>query len=82
MGVYNTILVPCPNCENIVKFQTKSGSKLLTEYNIKNVPKIELKGIYGETEYCSQCKTKIKIIDPEKKKVNGMEFVREGYEYE
>ena len=61
MGVYNTILVPCPECGNEVEFQTKSGDCSLTTYSILCAPYEEVKGIMGRNNYCRECNTEVTI---------------------
>jgi len=75
MGMYNTIIVNCPNCGKEIKFQTKSGSRLDSEYSIKNVPKIEVKGIMGDRRTCPQCGKTVEIFDPTKEKVDASSLV-------
>jgi hypothetical protein len=38
MGVYNTILVECPKCHEILEFQTKSGSCCLKTFSLQDAP--------------------------------------------
>lgn len=75
MGVYNTIKINCPNCDNILRFQTKSGSCILTEYHITNVPKRELRGIMGKERKCNNCGKNIKIKDLYEEKVDASSLV-------
>lgn len=61
MGVYNTILVECPECGEILEFQTKSGSCALRHYHISKVPEEDIKGILGDSICCYKCETKVTI---------------------
>ena len=63
MGLFNEILVPCPNCKEPVVFQTKSGSCELLTYPISRVPAEELYGILGDTEFCSNCHRVVYMSD-------------------
>ena len=62
MGVYNTILVPCPECDNKVEFQTKTGDCSLSIYNISCAPHEDIKGILGRSNYCKECDTAVNIM--------------------
>ena len=61
MGVYNTILVPCPECDNKVEFQTKTGDCSLSIYNISCAPYEDIRGIMGCSSYCRGCDNKVNI---------------------
>ena len=61
MGMFNTILVPCPNCGEEIEFQTKSGTRMLERYNISRVPEEEVRGILGRTTECIECGYTIEI---------------------
>lgn len=62
MGVYNKIFVNCPNCGELVEFQSKSGSCMLESFHIKSVPENEVQGILGDTRVC-ECGKKVTIMD-------------------
>jgi hypothetical protein len=38
MGMYDTVIVPCPKCQTKTEFQTKSGECTLAEYTLEDVP--------------------------------------------
>lgn len=38
MGLYNSIMVPCPKCGRREEFQSKSGSTECGEYMLENTP--------------------------------------------
>lgn len=38
MGMYDTVMVPCPKCGKKSGFQTKSGECTLAEYELEDVP--------------------------------------------
>lgn len=52
MGVYNTILVECPECGKEVEFQSKWGDCSLAVYKISRVPERDLAGIIGDVVEC------------------------------
>ena len=68
-------MVKCPQCEELNEFQTKSGSCILSTYNINNVPKEELKGIYGYKLNCKNCGYLIEIKNPNSEFIDGRKFV-------
>jgi len=61
MGLFNSIFIPCPQCDSRVEFQTKSGTKELIDFSISNVPAQELKGILGDVKVCNNCGHTVKI---------------------
>ena len=38
MGMYDSVIVNCPNCNEEHQFQTKSGQCLLDVYTLENCP--------------------------------------------
>ena len=38
MGMFDKILVKCPNCEEVLEFQSKGGECALDKFTEKNVP--------------------------------------------
>ena len=38
MGVYDTVIVPCPTCGECGEFQSKSGKCLLETYSLDEAP--------------------------------------------
>lgn len=75
MGVFNTIIVDCPSCGEPVEFQTKSGTCALSYFHISDVSEKEIEGIMGRTNYCTNCKIKVKIKDPRCKTKNFSHLV-------
>ena len=70
MGIFNTIMVNCPNCGSKIEFQSKSGSCILATYHISNCPEEEIEGIIGESWCCDNCGTEITIGNKEKEYKN------------
>ena len=63
MGLYNTIIVDCPDksCDYQYEFQTKSGCPVLKRYHISEVPALEVLGIIEGERTCPKCGTKMTI---------------------
>lgn len=53
MGMFDTIFVHCPTCNERVEVQTKNGACLLEEYELANAPNSLLIQMDGEEESCS-----------------------------
>ena len=79
MGMFNLIHVKCPKCKSIVEFQTKSGSCIMRTFDIENVPRGELEGIFGDVEICTRCGTTVTVADPDVR-IDGSRFVKRFYE--
>lgn len=63
MGVYDTVLVPCPNCGEKIDFQSKSGDCTLAVYELENAPDDVLLDINRHDPHtCTKCKTKFTVI--------------------
>lgn len=74
MGLFNSIYVNCPKCDELVEFQTKSGSCILSSFHISDVPKEELKGIMGDEVMCDNCGYVVSVGKNEER-LNGTKFV-------
>jgi hypothetical protein len=58
MGVYDTILLPCPKCGELYGAQSKSGECFLNTYTFKNAPKEAMENVNRHAPFtCSKCKT-------------------------
>lgn len=61
MGMFDTVLVPCPKCGEEMEFQSKSGPCQLEEYKLGAVPAEILAGASIHTETCS-CGARVKLV--------------------
>lgn len=61
MGMFDTVLVKCPNCNTINEFQSKSGECLLAVYNLENCPEDVLRDINRHSPIECNCGTKYKV---------------------
>jgi hypothetical protein len=58
MGVYDTVMVPCPTCGERAEFQSKSGDCLLETFTLENAPEAVLIDVNRLAPYrCSKCAT-------------------------
>jgi hypothetical protein len=58
MGMYDTIMVPCPKCAERTEFQTKSGECLLHTWNLEDAPADALGDVNRHAPYtCEKCGT-------------------------
>jgi hypothetical protein len=56
--MYDTVLVPCPNCGTTAEFQSKGGACILAEYTLNTAPKDVLSDINRHSPYtCEECGT-------------------------
>lgn len=58
MGVYDSVLVPCPKCGEKQDFQTKSGDCLLEVYELHECPPDILANVNRHSPYECICGTK------------------------
>lgn len=64
MGCFNSIYVSCNDCGHKVEFQSKSGDCSMSHYSISNMPIIDLAGIIGDIEACTNCGNLLRIGEP------------------
>lgn len=70
MGMFDTVVVNCPNCSTIVDFQSKAGDCVLDTYKISYVPikiALDLNGSYTECTECGEsitlrCSTHVSML--------------------
>lgn len=56
MGVYDSVMVKCPNCGKKNEFQSKSGDCLLRVYTLKNCPDDVLENVNRHSpQNCIRC---------------------------
>lgn len=72
MGMYDTVLVPCPNCKELLGFQSKVGECLLMEYTLEGCPENVLSDVNRHSpNECESCGTKFAVELREVTKVTG-----------
>jgi phage FluMu protein Com len=55
MGMYDSVRVPCPDCKEVIEFQSKAGECSLADYELHNAPPAILGDLDGQTCRCSKC---------------------------
>ncbi len=55
MGLYDSVITECPDCEAPIEFQSKAGNRALECFNKYEVPVDIANDIDGNIEYCSNC---------------------------
>jgi transcription elongation factor Elf1 len=62
MGMFDSIMVPCPECGTRVEFQTKSGNCMLSVWNIEDAPQDALEDVNRHGPHrCSKCGTHFEV---------------------
>ena len=62
MGMFDSLLVNCPNCRGEVEFQSKAGDCNLDVYNIHNVPAQIALDCKTDSEVCLTCGRQVKLL--------------------
>jgi len=62
MGMYDSVIVYCPNCATANEFQSKAGDCLLNEYSLSDAPPEILLDLKGKIQICQNCKKLIGIV--------------------
>lgn len=58
MGVYDTVMVPCPTCGERAEFQSKSGNCLLETFALEDAPDVVLLDVNRQAPMrCRKCNT-------------------------
>jgi len=55
MGVFDTVIVACPNCGKIHDFQSKGGYCLLNVYNLEDCPDDVMMDVNRHSPYECSC---------------------------
>lgn len=56
MGMFDSVMVPCPSCGEINEFQSKSGDCTLDVYSLDNCPLDVIYDINRHSPiYCQKC---------------------------
>ena len=61
MGMFDELLVKCPNCNKEVSFQSKAGECIMHTYHIDDVPDGIAIDLDGEYMICSNCGNYVSI---------------------
>lgn len=62
MGMFDEILVPCPKCGTIERFQTKGGDCQLHTYDLENAPADVFSDVNRHSPHeCQSCGTRFMV---------------------
>lgn len=61
MGMYDTVIVPCPECGENEYFQSKSGDCELSLFDLKDCPDDILSDVNRHSPYYCDCKTVFEV---------------------
>jgi len=62
MGMFDTVMVPCPRCGREAEFQSKGGECLLREYGLETCPKDVLSDVNRHAPAkCESCGTLFEV---------------------
>lgn len=64
MGMFDSVMVPCPKCDKPVEFQSKAGECYCGVFSLENAPAEILADIMNNPEYCEKCGQWFVLIDP------------------
>jgi len=70
MGMYDTVLVPCPKCGEEEQFQSKSGECLLQCFKLSECPDYILRNVNRHSPYeCEKCSSVFEVHVDSRKSV-------------
>ena len=55
MGMFDRVWVRCPDCGEMIEFQSKASNCLMDDYDLECAPLSILQDISSDTEYCENC---------------------------
>jgi len=64
MGMFDSVMVPCPTCGERVEFQSKEGECLCSVFTLANAPTEVVWDIINSPERCGNCGSWMALIDP------------------
>ncbi len=80
MGMYDSVMAKCPNCNTELEFQSKSGHCLLKRYSASSVPVEVVGGL--DAEKCHNCKKTVRLMGVPRITMSAVveEFENEEYD--
>lgn len=61
MGLFDRVILKCPNCKGFIEFQSKGGKCILNNYTLKNVPWDVILSIDKKIVKCPTCSKNVKL---------------------
>ena len=55
MGMFDSLMVPCPQCGEDIEYQSKAGECVLTRFDINDVPACIADDVNDELQVWSKC---------------------------
>jgi len=63
MGLFDSVMVPCPNCGTEGEFQSKSGPCMMDTYTLQDAPKEVLDDVNRHSpQRCSVCNSEYGVL--------------------
>lgn len=63
MGMFDSVMVPCPKCGTEMEFQTKGGECLLLRYTLENAPEDAMSDVNRLAPTECECGSWVEIQD-------------------
>lgn len=64
MGMFDSVLTPCPKCGVTMEFQSKAWNCDMDSYTLDNAPTAILWDIINDPQYHERCGQWVALIDP------------------
>jgi hypothetical protein len=64
MGMYDSVMVPCPSCGKQVEFQSKEWDCQMDRWSLEEAPAKVKFDIMNEPNHCEACDNWFALIDP------------------
>ncbi len=61
MGMFDTVYVPCPSCDEPLAFQSKGGACILAEYTLGNAPADVLSDVNRHSPMKCKCGALVRV---------------------
>ena len=61
MGMFDSIMVPCPECGKKYEAQTKTGQRLLETWDLEDAPIEALMGVNTHAPFTCSCGTEFEV---------------------
>lgn len=65
MGMFDSVLTPCPKCSVNMEFQSKAWNCDMDVYTIENAPAAILWDIINDPQYHRECGQWVALVDPD-----------------
>jgi hypothetical protein len=62
MGLFDTVMVPCPKCGTRAGFQSKGGERKLLTYELNDCPPDVMGDLVHDSATCAQCGSRFRLM--------------------